>query len=317
MRRALPAIGLFFLAPAVGELLLGATSLDAIALLPVMALLYGGGALLIRESVRRTGRGWWSILLLGAAYALVEEGLLDQMLFNTHYSDHYDMVSVTYVPFLGTGAYGLLSTLAVHAVWSITVPIVLVEALVPSRAREPWLGSLGLPVVIALFVLGTVVVGWGTYEEQHFMASGSRLIGTSLAIVALIVAAFRVRPAPPHAGRTAPRPLLAGTASLALTAAFMAVLQPSWWGVAAALSLAATAAALGVHWSRAHGWDRRHTFAVAAGATLTYAGVGFTQPPDSGSSGTVNLIGHIVFAAGAVALLWVAARVSSRCYAPR
>src|SRR5690348_3112671 len=78
MRRALPAIGLFSLAPVIGEMLLGATSIDAIGLLPFMALLYGGGSLLIRETVRRSGRGWWSILLLGAAYALLEEGLLDQ-----------------------------------------------------------------------------------------------------------------------------------------------------------------------------------------------------------------------------------------------
>ncbi|NUR93534.1 MAG: DUF998 domain-containing protein, partial [Nonomuraea sp.] len=219
MKRALPAVGLFFLSPIVGELLLGATSIDMLALLPVMALLYGGGALLIREAVRRAGRGWCSILLLGAAYALLEEGLLDQMLFNRHYSEGYDMVSVTYVPFLGTGAYGLLSVLAVHGVWSITVPIALMESLVPSRS--PWLGRVGLTVTAVLFCLGIAVVGWGTYTERHFMAPWPLLAGTALVIVLLVVAAFRLkRPGPPR-DRPAPHPLVVGTAALLLTGGFM------------------------------------------------------------------------------------------------
>ncbi|MCP2338659.1 hypothetical protein [Actinomadura rupiterrae] len=257
MRRALPAVGLFFLSPVVGEMLLGATSIDAIGLLPLLALLYGGGTLLIREVVRRTGCGWCSVLLLGAAYALLEEGLLDQMIFNAHYSGNYDMVYVTYVPFLGTGVYGVLSVLAVHGVWSVTVPIVLMEGMMPDRADEPWLGRVGLAVTVALFGLGIVMVGAGTYSDTHFMAPWPKLARTAVAVVLLVAAAFRIRrPRPGSADRDAPRPLLAGAAAFVLTSVFMKVLQPTWWGVSAALVVAAVALALGLHWSRARGWGR-------------------------------------------------------------
>ncbi|MFZ3561824.1 hypothetical protein [Streptomyces sp. BH055] len=49
---------------------------------------------------------------------------------------------------------------------------------------------------------------------------------------------------------------------------------------------------------------RPPTFALAAGATPTYAWVGFGRIPDQGSAGTVNL-GHVL---PAVALLCIAAR---------
>ncbi|MGW5869164.1 DUF998 domain-containing protein [Streptomyces sp. NPDC055239] len=312
MRHAMPAVGLFFLSPVVGELLLGATSIDMLWLLPMQALLYGGGCLLIREVVRRAGRGWGSILLLGAAYALVEEGLLDQMLFNAHYSGNYDMVSVTHVPFLGIGAYGLLSVLAVHAVWSIAVPIALMESLVPDRAREPWLGRIGLSVTAALFALGAVITGWGSYDESHFMAPWPRLAGTAAVVILLVVTAFRIRPPVPVPGgrtaRSAPRPLLAGAAAFLLTSGFMLVLQTNWWSVAASLAIAAVALALGISWSHRPGWGLPQVYALAAGATLTYTWIGFGQTPDTGSAGTANLIGHVILAVGAVALLFVAGR---------
>ncbi|NEB74216.1 DUF998 domain-containing protein [Streptomyces sp. SID14478] len=309
MRHAWPAVGLFLLAPVIGELLLGATSSDMLGVLPILALLYGGGALLIREVVRRAGRGWCAILLLGAAYALVEEGLLDQMLFNADYSGNYDMVSVTHLPFLGTGAYGLLSVLAVHAVWSVTVPIALMEALVPGRARGPWLGRTGLTVTAVLFGLGAVIVGWGSYDDSHFMAPWPRLAGTAVVAALLVVAAFRIRrPMPGTAGRGAPRPLLVGAAAFLATTGFWLALQASWWGVAASLAVAVAATALGISWSRRPGWGPAQVYALAAGATLTYAWIGFGQTPDVGSDGTVNLVGHVVLAVGAVALLCVAGR---------
>ncbi|MFC4906697.1 hypothetical protein [Actinomadura gamaensis] len=319
MRRVLPAVCLFFLSPIVGEMLLGATSIDAIGLIPMMALLYGGGTLLIREVVRRTRRGWCSILLLGAAYALLEEGLLDQMIFNGHYSGNYDMVHVTYVPFLGTGVFGLLSVLAVHGVWSVTVPIALMEGMVPDRADEPWLGRAGLAVTAALFGLGIVIVGGGTYSDTHFMAPWPELAGTAAAIVLLVVAVFRIRrPGPGRADRNAPRPLVAGAASLVLTSAFMIVLQANWWGVGAALAVAVVALALGLYWSRARGWGRPHVFALAAGATLTYVWDGFGQTPDEGSGGAINLAGHVLLAVASAVFLYVAAkRVRKRSGAER
>jgi hypothetical protein len=69
------------LAPIVAEFLLGDFSLRQLPLLPLFLPQYGGGSLLIREVVRRTGRGWPSMLLLAVAYGLIEEGFTTQSLF--------------------------------------------------------------------------------------------------------------------------------------------------------------------------------------------------------------------------------------------
>jgi hypothetical protein len=75
-------LGLAFLAPLIGEYLLGNLSVRDLGALPLLALMYGGGALLIREVTRRAARGWGTVLVLGAAYGLVEAGIFDGSLFN-------------------------------------------------------------------------------------------------------------------------------------------------------------------------------------------------------------------------------------------
>src|SRR5262245_28810784 len=142
MRRIFPAVVLFLLSPFIGEILFGATPLSNIQALIVVAPLYGGGALLIREVVRRGGGGWGNIALLGAAYAIVEEGIALGSMFN------YDLFNA--------GAYGVHAfginwvwsqwTIGYHIVWSISLPILLAELLFPERREEPWLGRIGLAV---------------------------------------------------------------------------------------------------------------------------------------------------------------------------
>ena len=68
MRRYLPVFTLFILSPWVAEVLFGATPLSRIGALLVVAPLYGGGAILIRELARHRGPGWRQIFLLGAVY---------------------------------------------------------------------------------------------------------------------------------------------------------------------------------------------------------------------------------------------------------
>ncbi len=80
MRRVLPAITLFFVAPLVAEFLLGDLPLKLLGALIILAPMYGGGALLVRELVRRSGRGWPSILMLAFAYAVIEEAFTTQTL---------------------------------------------------------------------------------------------------------------------------------------------------------------------------------------------------------------------------------------------
>ena len=154
-----PAIGLFFLAPLVAEFLLGNLPIKLLPALVMLAPMYGGGALLIRETVRRSGRGWPSILLLALAYGILEEAFATQSLFNPDYLGmHMGLLKPAYIPALGIGGWWTVFVLNLHTAWSIATPIALVEGTVPERSTTPWLGRVGLAVTGVLFAVGIVAM---------------------------------------------------------------------------------------------------------------------------------------------------------------
>ena len=197
--RLLLAFGLLLLAPTIGEYLLGNIPIsqygDVLFLMP----LYGAGALLVRESARRLGRGWPTIVLLAAAYAVIEEGPVDQMIFNPGYLGLPSFAGYAEIPGLGISGSLLLWSLALHTVWSICVPIALVEAFDPTPTL-PWLRRPGLVVTAALFVTGCVFLGVVQAEDLDFVGTPVQFIVSISAIVGLVVAALLVGRAP--VGRT-------------------------------------------------------------------------------------------------------------------
>src|SRR5208337_681299 len=76
MKRVLPAIGLFLAAPLIAEYLFGNLPITMLGTLVVLAPMYGGGAILVRETVRRAGLGWPSMIVLALAYGVLEEELV-------------------------------------------------------------------------------------------------------------------------------------------------------------------------------------------------------------------------------------------------
>jgi len=323
VRRVAPVAGLFLLAPLVGEFLLGNVGIDRLGVLPFFALLYGSGALLIRETVRRTGRGWPAIVLLAAAYALFEEGPIDQLLWNPSYGGGQHMLAGdAYVPALGTNISIVQAVLSLHTIWSISVPIALVETFVSRRRTTPWLGRVGLAVTGGLFALGAAA----GYAESHgagqFQADPGELAGAVTVIVALVVLAFVTPYRPRPIDRAAPDPWLVGALTLVLTSALLCLVMfwpgalSQWLSVAAWCVVAATLATLIGRWSRYRGWGAAHRLGAAAGALLTYAWVAFPHQPVSGGSGAhayaVDLLGNTVFALFAVVLIVLAARTVRR-----
>jgi hypothetical protein len=313
LRRIAPAVGLFLLAPLVAEFLLGNISISAFGAFVVLAPLYGGGALLIREVARRTGRGWPTILLLALAYALVEEGLVAQTLFNPSYFGTH-LLGQAHVGVLGIGVWWALFVLTLHTVWSISVPIMLVESLVPDRRTRPWLGPTGLSVTALLLLLGAVLNGAVTYAQERFLASPAQLAGTAGVIAGVVAAAFRVRTGPAASDpRPAPSPWIVGLVALVASSVFLAPPYLRGWPlVAAYLVLYAVVIAVVLRWSRRTGWGPVHELALAGGALLTYAWHGFPERPVLGSTTTLDLVGNTVFATGAVVLLALAAQTVSR-----
>jgi hypothetical protein len=314
IKRLAPAIGLFFVAPLVAEYLLGDLPIKLLGALIVLAPMYGGGALLIREIVRRTGRGWPSIFVLAFAYAVFEEAFTTQTLFNPNYLHlNLHLLQPAYIPALGIGAWWTVFVLTLHTVWSISVSIALVEALVPDRATVPWLGGIGLAVTGVLFLLGAAASTAMEIKQDRFIASTPQFVVAAVVCVMAIAVAFRLpaRPVTCHSGRV-PSPWLVGAAALIAGSIFMMV--PNAWGwLAVGIYLLLDLlliASISVPSHRV-GWDGRHRLALAGGAALTYAWHSFIQHPAVGSGGIGFRIGNAIFAAGLVVLLIVAARQQS------
>jgi hypothetical protein len=309
-----PALGLFVLSPFVAEFLLGTIGIDQVVVGLVLAPLYGGGVLLVREAARRTGGGWPAILLLAFAYGVIEEGVVVQSLFNPRYLG-LDLLREGYVPWLGTGAWWSVFVLTLHTVWSMAVPIALAEALARARSREAWLGRVGFAVAATLFLLGAALTAAITYAQHRFMASPGQLGGAVLVALGAVAAAWRVRPrARLEAGRV-PRELTVGLLSFAAASAFMGAWRVAggWALVAVQVALLVLAAAGIRSWSARTGWTNRHVLALAGGALMTYAWYAFVQAPLVGGRGALDPVGDALCALVAAGLLAVAVRrVSQR-----
>jgi hypothetical protein len=311
-RSLLPAIGLIFLAPLVAEFLLGNLPIKLIVALIPIAPMYGGGALLIREAVRRTRRGWPSIFLLALAYAVVEEAFTTQTLFNPNYL-HFNMhlLDHGYIPALGIGAWWTVFVLSLHVIWSISASIALVESSVPDRAATPWLGRVGLAVVALLFIAGVIIGTLLGLHQDHFVASIAQFATSAAIVVGLIAAAFLI---PPHK-KTAHEcpPGYRGLAALTLAAGSAILLMPPRWGWGAAAAILALEAIVGFRiylWGRSTKWSPLHQLALAAGAAMAYAWHSFLQTPVSGGTGPLTRIGNAVFTTAAIALIYFAFRRS-------
>lgn len=318
LRRLLPVVSLWLLAPLVAEYLLGSLPVSLITILPLMAAMYGSGALLIREAARRSGGGWMTIALLGIAYGFIEEGLVTQSLFNPNYL-HLRLLDFGYVPALGTGLPWLVFVVTIHAVWSIAVPIGFAEALFPARREERWLGPIGVVIFALLFLAGAAAVAVFTYKSLPFMASPGHLIGTGAIAAALIGAAF----AWPHfrtppADRVAPHPAalfavaLGAGSGVMLVEHFGAALRGWPWQAALAilLTIETVFVALMIAFTRGRKWSDGQRFALMAGGLGVYVVFGFLT--DQELHGTSELVPHALVAALILVLVAVAARRTSR-----
>jgi hypothetical protein len=125
----------------------------------MMAGLYGSGALLCRELTLRWGKSWPTVLTLGAAYGIVEEGLMVKSFFDPNWVDLGPLGS--FGRWAGVNWVWATELTVFHAVFSIAIPILLVMQMVPKRATEPWVRprtltwlALVLSIVVAIGFLG-------------------------------------------------------------------------------------------------------------------------------------------------------------------
>jgi hypothetical protein len=309
------AITLFFVAPFVAEFLLGNLPAKLLIALIVLAPMYGGGAILIREFARRSNRGWPTMLLLGVAYALIEEGFIDQSLTNPDYLGiHGHFLDPAFVPALGIGFWWLIFMFNLHVFFSTATSIALVESLFPSRRTTPWLGNIGLAIFAVLFLLGGFAIARQTYRKDHYLTSTPQIIGIAIAAIALILIAFRL-PAEltPSTKTSIPRPWIGSL--IALVFGFLMLIIPMHWNWGAVASFVALDAAfllILATLSRRPAWQPIHTLSIAAGGALAYGLHAFIENPVIPVSNAAARIGNTIFLTLALILIALAARRTTR-----
>ena len=278
MNRYGPAFTLGFLAPFIAEFLFGATPLSRIAGFIFLALLYGGGALLIRELVRRRGcAGWIRIAVLGAAYAFVEEGLVTQSFFNPTLFRAAEIGGRA----LGVNFVWCEWTVGYHILWSLIIPIVLTEVLFPEDRERPWLETGGVVGAAVCYVIGAAVIAIAFRHTvaPDFRAPHLQLLVTALlaAILAFAALAWPATTFPESTGPAglAPHPWLLGFVILLTAAGWFgllflpASLKHGTHSLVPILAAAGAAVAVGStvkRWSARRNWTDQHRLAVVLGA---------------------------------------------------
>lgn len=210
IRPRLPVLALLLFAPAIPELLTGSTPISRLWFDPFgFAVsfgldigLYGTGALLIREFVVNYRRGWASVLALGAAYGIAEEGFAVHTFFER---------SGTPVGLLGSygHAFGVnwlwaLGLTVFHATYSIALPVLLVGLWFPAVRGVRWLDRGSVGVVAAIYVAEVAVfahlVGQGPSPAAFafFLVVVAALIGFAAWAPADLLSP---RPGPARSGR--------------------------------------------------------------------------------------------------------------------
>jgi len=172
---ASPALVLFFLAPVIPELLTGSTP-PAHFFNPMgfalLCGLYGSGAVFVRELTHRWGKGWPTLLTLGAAYGIIEEGLMVRSFFNPNWPDLG--ILAQYGRWIGVNWVWVLQLTVFHSVFSIAIPILLVNLVFPNQRSRSWVRDrtlffLGAVLVIEI-LLGFILFPYGAPPIQYLTA---------------------------------------------------------------------------------------------------------------------------------------------------
>lgn len=155
---------LMVLTPGIPEYLTGSTQISPLFVNPVsfvfsLALnlgLYSTGALLIREFLIRFNKGWASVLILGAAYGIMEEGISVHTFFQPSGSP-VGLLAI-YGRYAGINWIWAFGLTVFHAVFSIFLPLLLLSLAYRSHSRESLLGKKGIASTILLYFFTVIIL---------------------------------------------------------------------------------------------------------------------------------------------------------------
>ncbi len=317
MKKLLPPVALFFLAPAIAELLSGSAPpvefFNPFGLV-VLTALYGSGAILARELGRRWHKGLISLFALGAAYGVLEEGLMVKSFFDPTWMDLGILGS--YGRWAGVNWVWSLELTLFHAVISIAIPILLVELMFPERRDELWVGR---RTFIVLSVLLAADVAFGYFFLTNYIPPLVPYLGALALVIALVLLAWRLpqqifSPKTVHVRHPFWFWLIGFTGAIAFFLVFWGLPNtnlPPWVTMFIGVGLVALAVWTVMRMSgNGAAWSGMHKLALAAGPMSLF--ILFAPVQEFDVSRTDNTVGMtIVGVAGLLFLLWMWWRVKT------
>ena len=139
----------------------------------------------------RFQKGWASILTLGLAYGIMEEGISVHTFFIP--SGSPPGILAIYGRYLGVDWIWALGISVFHAVFSIGLPILLLSTAYPKYSKEPLLGKKGTGTVLVLYILDVLVLNLATnsLRSNAIPTAGDYLFFIFLSAL-LVIIAFRL-----------------------------------------------------------------------------------------------------------------------------
>lgn len=133
---------------------------------------YGLGALIIREAVTRRRLNFSSVLLLGAAYGVLEEGIVIKSWFDPNWMGATVLSHVLRI--YGISILQPLSNVIYHAVISIGASILIAQSI--TQSSEPWLSKRWTLIASGLFVISAIAIAL-TFNYNYKIAGWQYLLG--------------------------------------------------------------------------------------------------------------------------------------------
>lgn len=165
--------------------------------------LYGPGVLLVREAMVRWKKGWGTVLLLGATYGILEEGIALSTLFdpNAHPVGKLGF----YGHWLGVNWIWIAGIVPVHMVFSISLPIMLLGLAVPQTNGQSLLSLRGLRIASVVLGIDVAVLFVVVSKVGGFWMGWPVFSSSIITIVVLILVARRLSASVLQASSELPR----------------------------------------------------------------------------------------------------------------
>lgn len=151
---------------------------------------YGIGAILVNEAAIRWGKGWPTILLLGAAWGIFEEGIVVMSFFNPGWVDLGPLGD--YGRLFGVNWVWSVNVTVFHMIWSIAIPIMLMRMIFPQVESSVLVRTRTAVALSMALILVSALLSISISRTMGYAAPLPLFLGAVIAMLLVIAVAKRM-----------------------------------------------------------------------------------------------------------------------------